>query len=166
MLKKTGIPTKQDLLSVTPSMDRLKRGPVAIIECFEKIPCNPCYTACNQGAIKKFANINDLPEIDHEKCNGCGACISKCPGLAIIVIDYDYSEKDALVRIPWEMPWTPKIDEVINAVKRDGQVIGEAKVKKIQNLIGQDRTKIIWLLVNKKIALDLRSIKIKGDRKK
>jgi len=66
MLEKTGLPTPKDLAKVSPSKERLSRGPVAIIECFQRIPCDPCYAACKRGAIKEFKDINDLPEIDFE----------------------------------------------------------------------------------------------------
>ena len=36
MLKSTGIPTQKDLESVVPSKERLAKGPVAIMECFER----------------------------------------------------------------------------------------------------------------------------------
>ena len=38
--KSTGIITKEDI--AIPSEERLKKGPVVIIECVENIPCNPC----------------------------------------------------------------------------------------------------------------------------
>ena len=64
MLKSTGIPTQKDLESVVPSKERLAKGPVAIMECFEKIPCNPCYTSCKRGAITEFEDINDRPQLN------------------------------------------------------------------------------------------------------
>ena len=54
MLGKTGVPTMEDVKGITPPEDRLNRGPVAVIECFQKIPCNPCYTKCISGAIGKM----------------------------------------------------------------------------------------------------------------
>jgi len=60
MLEKTGVPTAADIESVFPSEERLANGPVAVIECYQNIPCNPCFTACNRNAILEFEDINDL----------------------------------------------------------------------------------------------------------
>ena len=75
MLIKTGVPTKEDIASITPPREVLEKGPVAVIECFQKIPCNPCYTACKFDAIKPFEDINDRPVIDFDKCTACGQCV-------------------------------------------------------------------------------------------
>jgi Fe-S-cluster-containing hydrogenase component 2 len=101
MLMETGIPTKEDVLTVTPSEERFAKGPVVIVECFQEIPCNPCVDACNRKAITKEKSINALPKVDFEKCNGCGLCIAQCPGLAIFVVDKTYSETHAVDRIPY-----------------------------------------------------------------
>lgn len=70
-----------------PSEERLKKGPVAVIECCQNIPCNPCETACKFGAITVGDLITNLPVLDESKCVGCGVCLTKCPGLAIFVVD-------------------------------------------------------------------------------
>ena len=87
MLERTGVPTKENIESVTPSKERLSKGPVAIIECFQEIPCNPCYTSCKKGAIKELIDINDRPILDPEKCNGCGTCEKVCPVNNIKIVD-------------------------------------------------------------------------------
>jgi Fe-S-cluster-containing hydrogenase component 2 len=158
MIYKTGVPTKEDLQKVAPSAERLAKGPVAVIECFQRIPCNPCYTACKRGAIKEFRDINDLPEIDHDLCNGCGLCVSKCPGLAIFIIDETYSEKEALVKLPYEFVPLPKEGDTVKAMDREGRVVGEARVVKIQNGKYEDRTPVISVAVPKELSMVVRNI--------
>lgn len=158
MIYKTGVPTKEDLQKVAPSAERLAKGPVAVIECFQRIPCNPCYTACKRGAIKEFRDINDLPEIDHDLCNGCGLCVSKCPGLAIFIIDETYSEKEALVKLPYEFVPLPKEGDTVKAMDREGRVVGEARVVKIQNGKYEDRTPVISVAVSKELSMVVRNI--------
>lgn len=158
MICKTGVPTKEDLQKVVPSAERLAKGPVAVIECFQSIPCNPCYTACKRGAIKEFRDINDLPEIDHDLCNGCGLCVSKCPGLAIFIIDETYSEKEALVKLPYEFVPLPKEGDTVKAMDREGRVVGEARVVKIQNGKYEDRTPVISVAVPKELSMVVRNI--------
>jgi Pyruvate/2-oxoacid:ferredoxin oxidoreductase delta subunit len=101
-LKSTGLSDAEDLKTIWPSKERLKKGPVVIVECFQQIPCNPCETSCSQKAIVVGEDINALPRVDHSKCNGCTICVSRCPGLAIFVIDEKYSEAESAVTMPYE----------------------------------------------------------------
>ena len=79
MLIQTGIPDKEAIEAVTPDETRFLKGAVAIAECFQKIPCNPCTKACVKKAIHIEPDINETPKIDFDVCNGCGACMLKCP---------------------------------------------------------------------------------------
>lgn len=78
----TGIPSAEELRGASgiPSQERMKKGPVAVIECVQEIPCNPCENACPFGAIKIGDPITNLPVLDGEKCTGCGTCVAMCPG--------------------------------------------------------------------------------------
>lgn len=159
MIEKTGVPTPEDLTKVFPSKERLSQGPVAIVECFERIPCDPCYGACKRGAIKEFKDINDLPEIDFDICNGCGLCISECPGLAIFVVDQTYSEKEALVEIPYEFLPLPEKGEVVDALNRRGERVSEATVVWLKF---RDKTCVINITVPKGLSMDIRNIRLRG----
>jgi len=160
MLEKTGVPTKENIESVTPSKERLSKGPVAIIECFQEIPCNPCYTSCKKGAIKELIDINDRPILDPEKCNGCGVCISNCPGLAIFVVDESYSETEALVRIPYEFVPLPKEGSFVTGLDREGKPVCRAKVEKVLNAKAQDRTLVVSLIVPKEFSMTVRFLSL------
>ncbi|WP_088186514.1 4Fe-4S dicluster domain-containing protein [Desulfosporosinus sp. FKA] len=164
MLNKTGIPTTEDVKTVTPSQERLKKGPVAIIECFQKIPCNPCAEACKQGAILPLQDINDLPKMDFDKCNGCGVCLSRCPGLAIFVVDGSYSAEEAVVRIPYEYLPLPQEEEEVVGVDRAGKELGTFKVKKIQSGGSKNKTYTVWLAVPQELAMEVRGIRRGGIR--
>ncbi len=164
MLKETGVPTEKELTKATPPQERLKEGPVAVIECFEEIPCNPCFTFCNTGAITEFDNINDLPQIDYDDCTGCGICISNCPGLAIFVIDQSFSDTQSIVRIPWEMHWTPAAGDTVEALNRKGEAVCRARVERVQDSKKQDKTKVIWLVVDDQLAMEVRSMRMVDDK--
>lgn len=160
MLEKTGIATPENLADVAPSAERMAKGPVAVIECFQKIPCNPCQTACKRGAIKEFEDINNRPDIDHEKCNGCGMCASNCPGLAIFIVDETYSDKEALIKIPYEFLPLPAEGSFVTGLDREGKPVCRAKVEKVLNTKAQNRTPIVSLVVPKEFSMTVRCFNI------
>jgi Fe-S-cluster-containing hydrogenase component 2 len=162
MIEETGVPTPEDLARVFPSKERLESGPVVIIECFQRIPCDPCVTACPSKAIQ-MRDINDLPKIDFEKCTGCGLCISKCPGLAIFVIDQTYSKKEALIKLPFEFLPLPIKGEEVDALNRKGKIVGKAKVVKVKNGKYEDRTPVISISVPKELSMEVRNIGLKKE---
>ncbi|MEM4759029.1 MAG: ferredoxin, partial [Desulfurococcaceae archaeon] len=53
--RETGVLTIEELArkELLPSNERLRRGPVVILECPEEIPCNLCIYACPFKAISK-----------------------------------------------------------------------------------------------------------------
>jgi Fe-S-cluster-containing hydrogenase component 2 len=160
MLETTGIPSIEQVESKFPSMERLEKGPVAIVECFQRIPCNPCATSCRLGAIVPFEDINDLPEIKHDVCNGCSTCVYNCPGLAIMVVDYTYSETQVSFRIPYEFLPLPDLGSTVIGLDRQGQEICQAKVIKVQNAKVMDRTPMITVAVDKSYLKLFRNIKV------
>ena len=62
----TGVPSAQELASFPgkPSEERMSKGRVAVVECLQEIPCNPCESACKFGAIQIGENITALPCLD------------------------------------------------------------------------------------------------------
>lgn len=156
MLEKTGVPTAEDLAGVTPSLKRRQKGPVAVIECFQNIPCNPCSEACPRGAIYPFADMNDRPTLDVEICNGCGICMSKCPGLAIFVVDESLGNEQAIIKVPYEFIPLPTPGDTVEALDRKGEGVCLATVERVQNAPSQDRTPIVWLRVPRQFSMTVR----------
>lgn len=162
MLRKTGVPDNEDILKVTPSLERLSKGPVAVIECFQRIPCNPCYTKCPSGAIAKMEDINEIPMIDYEKCNGCGICAMACPGLAIFIVDCSYPGDKAVVKVPYEFLPLPREGVTVIALNREGQVVGDARIIKVVGSKNSNKTSLVWLEVNKDMAMEVRNFRMEG----
>ncbi|MCF6460780.1 (2Fe-2S)-binding protein [Clostridium sp. Cult3] len=160
MLIKTGIPTKEDIEGITPSKERRQKGPVAVIECYQEIPCNPCYIACKFGAIKEFEDINQRPILDFELCTGCGQCVIKCPGLAIFIIDENYSDTEALVQIPYEFLPLPEKNTFVTGLDREGKPICRARVMKVRKGKGLNKTSTVTLTIPKRYTMDVRSFNI------
>ncbi|SFG21595.1 4Fe-4S binding domain-containing protein [Desulfotomaculum arcticum] len=163
MFDKTGVATPEMLKEIVPSEERRKRGPYAVFECFQKIPCNPCQTSCKFGAVAVFQDINNTPQVDFEKCTGCGVCVSNCPGLAISIIDETYSENEATIKIPYELLPLPMVGQVVDALDREGQVIGKAQVIKVQSSKALNKTNAITIAVPKDQAMLVRNIGLGGN---
>jgi Fe-S-cluster-containing hydrogenase component 2 len=162
MQEKIGVPTAEQIASTIPPQERLATGPVAVVECFQEIPCNPCYTACSTGAIQPFTDINQLPQIDWEQCNGCTRCVGFCPGLAIFIVDDTYSDTESIVKIPWEFSYLPKEGEEVAGMNREGKEVARVIVKKIQQSPKKNRAHILWLIVPKELAFEIRSIALQS----
>ncbi|SES65138.1 4Fe-4S dicluster domain-containing protein [Anaerobranca gottschalkii] len=158
MLKKTGIPTDEELKKVFPSEERIKQGPVAIFECFQEIPCNPCESSCPKGAVKIGEDINKIPVVNHDICNGCTNCVGACPGLAIFVVEQKGDK--GKVTIPYEFLPLPKEGELVIGLDRRGEPVTKCKVIKIRNNSKLDRTAVITLEVEKGKENIIRFIKV------
>lgn len=160
MLIKTGIPTIEDIKSITPSDEILQRGPVAVIECYQEIPCDPCYTACKFHAIKPFQDINHRPEIIFEKCTACGQCLMKCPGLAIFIVDESYAETEATIMLPYEYLPLPKEGDFVTGLDRAGKPVCRVEVIRVRNTKIHNKTPLITLAVPKEFSMEVRNFNI------
>ena len=51
----------------------------------QKVECRSCGDFCDANAIRFSPQLNacPIPEIDADKCTGCGACVAPCPVTAI-----------------------------------------------------------------------------------
>ncbi len=163
--KRTGVLTKAELKArgLLPPLRRLKKGPVVIVECIENIPCNPCAYACPRKAITITGNLTNLPEVNFEHCNGCGICITRCPGLAIFVVNYNYREREATISLPYELLPRPQVGEVVYALNRQGEKVSTAKVIKVQDSRTHDRCAVVTIAVPKHQWNEIRFIKPKGN---
>lgn len=162
MLTHTGVPAEADLAGVLPPEYLRAERRLAVIECFQEIPCDPCAYACPFGAIAPFADINDRPRVLQEKCVGCGLCVPQCPGLAIFVVDEHYSAEEALVVVPYEYLPVPAPADEVAGLSREGVEVCRARVIMVQNALVQDRTQLLWLAVPRALAQVVRNIKVEA----
>ena len=157
----SGVLTSEREGAVLPDRDfwQSKKGGVVLIECPQRIPCNPCHTSCPTGAILPFADINDTPAVDPSKCTGCTLCVASCPGLACFVVDMTFSEEKALYKLPYEMLPLPMKGQKVQCLNRVGECIGEGTVENVTQP-KKDRTYVVHVSAPKAIVRDFRTIRV------
>ncbi len=156
MLDKTGVPTADLIRSRFPEEEYLVR-PKAITECYEAIPCNPCSTSCPFDAIYIGDDINTPPVVDFEKCTGCGICVYSCPGLAIFTVQV--KEDSAIFKIPYEFVPRPVKGDVMDAINRNGEVIGKAEIERVTDSEKQDKTALLQVKVPLALLYDFITVR-------
>jgi Fe-S-cluster-containing hydrogenase component 2 len=149
--EKTGILSMKELK--IPSKKQLEKG-VAILECVQEIPCNPCVDSCPVHAIS-MKDINTPPVNDFEKCIGCTKCVGVCPGLAIFVVRIKNDK--AWVTLPYEFIPIPKVGESIQALDRSGTSRGRSVVKRI---VKHGKTMVVTIEIRSSLAMDIRNIRV------
>ena len=140
-------------LGLFPPEERLKKGPVVLIECPEKIPCNICVSACPFGAIS-MDSIIDIPKVDWDKCTGCATCVALCPGLAIFVVDLSKEDK-AYITVPHEFIPAPDVGEEVILLNKEGKRVGKGKVVRV---FERNKTYVVTVEVPKELVFEVRAI--------
>jgi Fe-S-cluster-containing hydrogenase component 2 len=149
--ERTGVLSVKDLQ--IPSMKQLEKG-VAILECVQEIPCDPCVASCPVHAIS-MRDINAPPVNDFETCIGCTKCVGVCPGLAIFVVKVQ--DDKAWVTLPYEFVAVPKVGDVVETVDRAGAARGKGVVTRV---VRQGKTMVITVEVDRRGAMDVRNIRV------
>ncbi|MEE8541448.1 MAG: 4Fe-4S binding protein [Desulfobacterales bacterium] len=144
-----------------PSEGRRRKGPVAVIECIQDIPCNPCEASCPEGAIQVGEDITNLPHLLEEKCIGCQSCLPPCPGQAIFLVDESSTEGIARVTMPYEFLPLPEKEETVIALDRAGQKLGDATVIRVRKTDKMDHTALVTIEVPKEWSMRTRAFQLK-----
>ena len=148
--------------AVLPPQDlwETKKNGLVVIECPQRIPCNPCHTSCPTAAVVPFEDINDVPRIDYAKCTGCGMCVAKCPGLACFVVDLTWGGPDqALMKLPYEMLPRPEKGQKVQCLSRTGEVVCESTLEAVAEP-WKDRTLVVHVGVPKDQIGQVRAVRV------
>ena len=162
MLFNSGVLTESRPGAELPPMDLWegKKNGLVLIECPQRIPCNPCASSCPTGAIIPFEDINDTPRIDYEKCIGCAKCVAQCPGLACFVVDLTYGEDDqALMKLPFEMLPVPEKGEEVDCLNRVGEAVAKGKVLQVAEPL-KDSTRVVHVVVPRDLVTEIRAVRV------
>jgi Fe-S-cluster-containing hydrogenase component 2/bacterioferritin-associated ferredoxin len=136
-------------------------GAVAVVDCREEIPCNPCEDACRKGAIVVGDDICTPPSWDPEICDGCGRCVSICPGMAVFLLDRSMGGGTARVTVPYEMPGDIAAAGEAWVVDGKGNPLGKGKIVETAKMGKRDRTVLVTLEVPEDWALKVRGVRIR-----
>jgi len=143
-----------------PGDEIIESKRVAVLECVEDIPCNPCEVVCPKGAIKVGTPITKLPIIDGSLCDGCLQCISICPGLAIFVVEKNYNDELSAISLPYELLPVPAKGDSVKALDRKGVYLCDAKVVRVLKSAKFDKTVVVTIAVKKKHVNEVRSFQV------
>lgn len=156
-----GFPSFEEIKAANgwPSEERLKKGPVAVCECVQQIPCNPCEGSCPRKCIRIGTPITNTPKIDFDACIGCGLCAAACSGLAIFIINMAYSETESAVTFPFEYLPLPAVGDEVQALSRGGEYVCMGRVVKVVDIPKNDHTVLVTVAVPKEFTNDVRTIK-------
>lgn len=157
-LENSGIASREMFEQRLPSAERRAKGPYVVMECYEEIPCNPCSTSCPVHAVKMGA-LNECPSCDFDLCTGCGSCVGRCPGLACFVINETVGNGLIDITFPYELLPVPKKGDVVQALGRDGSVVGHAEIIRVLNTAKLDHTNVITMRVDAELIYDARNIR-------
>ncbi|RPI31833.1 MAG: sulfurtransferase, partial [Chloroflexota bacterium] len=137
-----------------------------VLHCSQEIPCNPCTSVCDQGAI--YIDDTDIRKVPDyialqlgKECIGCEKCVTICPGLAITLVDMRKEEGFAQVTIPYEFDkGSIEKGDVVTVTDTTGAILGNVEVLRVRAGKATDRTVLVKVRAPGEVATRIAGIQI------
>lgn len=146
-----------------------ERDVFPVFHCQQEIPCNPCTSVCEQGAIYiDESDIRNVPQFIADKlgkrCIGCEKCVTVCPGLAITLVDYRKAQSMPTVTIPYEfLRESIKPGDHVTVLDAAGETLGNVEVSRVRAAKANDRTILVQVKAPAVIAKRIAGIQVQEE---
>jgi NADPH-dependent 2,4-dienoyl-CoA reductase/sulfur reductase-like enzyme/Fe-S-cluster-containing hydrogenase component 2 len=157
-------PGKTDPETIPPE----DSGVFPVLHCVQEIPCDPCTRVCPRDPIRiPSDDIRRLPYFkvsDPDKaCTGCEKCVTICPGLAVVLVDYRKDAENPTVTIPYEfLKESLKTGDRVHVLDTEAADLGEVEVVGIRVIKANDRTVLVKVKAPKAIAKKIAGIRVQN----
>ncbi|MBN1246905.1 MAG: FAD-dependent oxidoreductase [Anaerolineae bacterium] len=141
-------------------------GVFPVFHCAQEIPCNPCTAVCPQHLIEiPGDDIRGLPVFTGlaggKDCIGCERCLTICPGLAIILVDYRQDPQWPTVSVAYELATTYlTVGQIVEALDTEGESLGQATITRVKQPRGGDHTAVVQLRAPASIAKAIAGMRV------
>jgi hypothetical protein len=84
-----------------------------------------------------------------------------CPGLAIFIVDESLEDEKAAIQMSYEYRPLPEKGDIVTALDRAGQEIGDATVTAVKKTEKMDRTATVIIEIPRDWSMKARAIQLK-----
>ena len=141
-------------------------GVFPVLHCVQEIPCDPCTTVCPRDLIHIHSgDIRGLPAFEApdpaRACTACEKCVTVCPGLAIVLVDYRKDPAHPTVTIPYEF-LKERIDagDRVRILDTEAADLGEVEVVGVRSIKANDRTVLVKVRAPAAVAKRIAGLRV------
>jgi len=141
-------------------------GVFPVLHCVQEIPCDPCTTVCPRDLIHIHSgDIRGLPAFEAldpaRACTGCEKCVTICPGLAIVLVDYRKDPASPTVTIPYEfLKDGIDVGDRVRILDTEAADLGEVEVVGVRSIKANDRTVLVKARAPAAVAKRIAGIRV------
>jgi thioredoxin reductase/Fe-S-cluster-containing hydrogenase component 2 len=152
--------------TVPETLPAEETGVYPVLHCLQEIPCDPCTTVCPRNLIHIHSDdIRCLPCFEvadpAKGCTGCEKCVTICPGLAVVLVDYRKDPEFPTVTIPYEfLKDSIEVGDRVHVLDTGAADLGEVEVVGVRAIKANDRTVLVKVKAPKAFARKIAGIRV------
>jgi len=141
-------------------------GVFPVLHCVQEIPCDPCTTVCPRNLIHIHSDdIRCLPCFEvpdpAKACTACEKCVTICPGLAVVLVDYRKDAEHPTVTIPFEfLKDRIEVGDWVHVLDTEAADLGPVEVVGVRVIKANDRTVLVKVKAPKVFAKRIAGIRV------